>query len=293
MPLYDNAKVAYWLRDPFWGALDYATYHALRLLPTGTASDIGRRLGLAAGRFRFPDLTARSDRNLSLIRPDLTPPARAEIVQQMWANVGRIIAEMPVLDRLWDSAQITLVNEQSVLGPLRARRPIVCLFPHLGNWEMLAYPLQRLGAVLNVVYEFRRSRFERRLAASARRRIGYRLVAPSRQGVREMFAALKRREVVMLAIDEFKHGNVIAPAFGRALPRDSNIRYALKLARRFSAAILPCLCVRTSPLAFRLSFLDEMINPTPAELNALGESWIRAHPEQWYMLHRLHMETAS
>lgn len=287
MSFYDNPKVAYWLRDPFWGAVDYATYYALRALPPRTASDIGSRLGLAAGRFRFPELTARCDHNLSLIRPDLAPSARSDIVRQMWANVGRAEAEMPVLDRLWDSAQITLVNEANLLDPLRAGRPIVAFFPHLGNWELLANAFQRLGAVLNVVYEILSNRFERRLAANARGLIGYRLIAPTRQGVREMFSALERREAVGLAIDEFRNGNVIAPAFGRALPKDSNIRYALKLANRFGAAILPCLCVRTSPFAFRLIFQDEMINPQVADLNALGESWIRTHPEQWYMLHRL------
>jgi KDO2-lipid IV(A) lauroyltransferase len=293
MSLYDHAKVVYWLRDPFWGAVDYATYYALRMLPSRAASEVGRCLGVAAGRIRFADLTARSDRNLSLIRPDLTPAARRQLVQQMWANLGRMTAEMPALDRLWDSAQITLVNEQSVLGALRSGRPMVLVFPHLGHWEMLISAVRRLGVVLNVVYEVLRSRFERRLAASARRRIGYRQIPGTRRSVRQMYAALERREAVMMAIDEFKHGNVISPAFGRALPRDSNIRYALKLARRFDAAILPCLCIRTSPLAFRVEFHDELINPGAEDLNALCESWIRSYPEQWYMLHRLRMEMAA
>jgi KDO2-lipid IV(A) lauroyltransferase len=293
MSLYDHAKVVYWLRDPFWGAVDYATYHALRMLPSRTASDFGHRLGLAAGRIRFPDLTARAERNLSLILPDLTPAARRQIVQQMWANIGRMSAEMPALDRLWDSAQITLVNEQGVLGPLRAGRPIVFVFAHLGHWEVLFSALRRLGVVLNLVYEVLRNRFERRLAASARRRIGYRQIAGTRRSVRAIYGALERREGVIMAIDEYKNGNVISPAFGRVLPRDSNIRYALKLARRFDAAIVPCLCVRTSPLAFRVIFRDEMINPGAADLNALCEGWIRTYPEQWYMLHRLRMEMSA
>lgn len=291
MSLYDNPKVVHWIHDPFWGAVNYATYYALRSLPTRTASDIGSRLGLAAGRFRFSDLTARSDRNLGLIRPDLTPPARAEIIRQMWANVGRLNAEMTVLDRLWDKVDLTVVNEKSFQEPQRAKRPIVFVFPHLGNWEAMAVAAKRFGIVLNVVYEELRNRFVRNLAAKARRQLGYRLIAPNRKGVRELLAALERGESVGIAIDEFRNDNVIAPAFGRPMPRNSNMHFALKLARRFNAPILPSYCLRTSALGFQLTCEDELINPDIADLNALCESWIRAHPEQWYMLHRLRLET--
>ncbi len=292
MSLYDNPKVVYWLRDPFWGGIDYAAYYALRSLPTRMVSDIGSRLGLAAGRFRFPEMTAQADHGLGLIRPDLTASARGEIVRKMWANVGRAEAEMTVLDRLLDEFDITVVNKKNFQEPVRAKRPIVFVFPHLGNWEALAIVGRRHGVVLNVVYEELKNRFERNLAAKARRQIGYRLIPPNFLGLREIFLALERGESVGIAIDEYRNGNVISPAFGRTLPNDSNIRYALRLARRFGAAIVPCVCIRTSPYAFRLTVHDEMINPDVADLNSLCESWIRAYPEQWYMLHRLSMEFA-
>lgn len=293
MSLDGNAWVNYWLRDPFWGVVNYAIYYFLRMLPVAAASDIGRRLGLAAGRFRFPEVTAQCDQNLRLIRPDLTAPARREMVRQMWASVGRTEAEMTVLDCLWDAAELTVINEEHVQAPLRAGRPIVFVFPHLGNWEALAILGRRYGIRLNVVYEQLENRFERYLVAKIRRQIGYRQISPTRNGIREIYSALERHEAVGFAIDEFRSGNVIAPTFGRTLPRDSNIHYALKLARKFNAAILPCLCVRTSPLAFTVTISDEMIVPDATDLNALCETWIRAHPEQWYMLHRLRMEVPT
>lgn len=291
MSLYHDPRMVYWIWDPFWGAFHYAIYQAVRLLPSRTASDMGARLGVAEGKYRLRDWSARADRSLSLLWPELSPQRRATLIREMWENVGRLHVEMAALDRLWDAAEISVVNEKSFLDPWRAGRPIVFVFPHLGNWEALAIAVQRRGLVLNVVYENLRNRFERRLATLARSRLGYRLIAPTRQGVREIHAALRRGEAVALAIDEFKNGNVIAPAFGRALPADSNIRYALKLARNFRAAILPAYCVRTGPFAFRLTYQDEMLNPDVLDLNALCESWIRAHPEQWYMLHRLAPET--
>ena len=287
MSLFDNAKVVYWLRDPLWGAFYYSVYQAVRALPCRTASSLGARLGLAEALYRHSAASLRAKRCLSIIRPDLTPQARAQVVREMWQNVGRVHAEMAVIDRLWDSAEITLVNEHAFRDVQRHRRPVLLLFSHLGNWETLAIAMQRMGFTLNVVYENIRNRFERNLANRSRRKLGYRLIAPTRAGVREIFSALARGEAVALAMDEIKNANVIAPAFGRPLPDDSNVHYALRLARRFGAAILPLYCVRTAPLSFRLSFLDEMIKPDAVQLNALCETWIRAHPEQWYMLWRL------
>ena len=287
MPVFSEQSVAYWVRDPFWGALYTTIYHAIRLLPSGTASDLGARLGLMEGGLRFAALRPQVERCLSMIRPDLPPPPHASIIREMWQNVGRVHSEMAVLDRLWDVAAVTLVNAKALLDARHSGRPIVFVFPHLGNWEMLAIAIQRHGILLNVVYEQLHNRFENRLAERSRRRLGYRLIAPTRRGAREIYAALERREAVGLAMDEFKDGNVVAPAFGRPLPEASNLRYALRLARRFDAAVLPAYCVRTGPQSFTLTFVDPIINPDVASLNALCESWIRAHPAQWYMLWRL------
>ncbi|MGH8629924.1 MAG: lysophospholipid acyltransferase family protein, partial [Burkholderiales bacterium] len=196
MSLYDDPRVVYWIRDPFWGAVDYLTHYGLRLSPTRAASEIGGRLGLAAGRYRFPNLTARCDQNLRLIRPDLSPAQRAEVIAKMWENVGRTIAEMSVLDRLWERAEITLVNEACILEQQRAKRPLVFAFPHLGHWETLAIAVQRMGITLNVVFENLRNRFQRKLTHRARRRLGYRLLTPDRAGIRETYAALERGEAV-------------------------------------------------------------------------------------------------
>ena len=185
MSFYDGPKVIHWVRDPFWGALNHLGYHGMRLLPAAIASGLGRQLGIAAGRYRFKNLTAICDRNLQRIRPDFSPAQRAGVIEKMWQHLGRTIAETSVIDRLWDSAGINVVNEAAVLGLLRAKRPIVFVFPHLGNWELMAIAVQRLGATLNVVFEVLRNRFERSLAERSRRRLGYRLISPDRSGIRD------------------------------------------------------------------------------------------------------------
>lgn len=288
-----ESRLGYWLLDPLWGAVYHATYHGLRLLSCRTASALGARLGLAEGRKRYAEASLRAERCLAALRPDLAPQARAGAVDEMWRNVGRVHCEMPVIDRLWAAARIDLRGAEVLERALASRRPVVFAFSHLGNWELLAVAIQRAGFRLNVVYEDLRNRFERALANRSRRRLGYRLVPPTRRGTRELYAALARGEAVGLAIDEFKNDDVRAPAFGRPPAGDTNLRYAMRLAQRFDALVLPTYCLRTGPLAFTLHFLDELPAPEGAKLEALCESWIRAHPEQWYMLWRLRPEALA
>ena len=83
MSPYDNAKVAYWLRDPFWRAVDYATYYALRSLPVAAASDIGRRLRVAAGRLRFGDLTVDAGEPLRQFHLDVPVGKGAKVLNPL------------------------------------------------------------------------------------------------------------------------------------------------------------------------------------------------------------------
>jgi KDO2-lipid IV(A) lauroyltransferase len=287
MSLYHHPWVVHWVRDPFWGVVNNLAAASLRALPSRYASELGRYIGTIAGRTRFRDLTARSDRNLQRIRPDLDPPARERVLQAMWENVGRVNAEMPVIDRLWEAAQVTLVHDERLVQALRARRPAIFVFAHLGNWELLAIAAQRAGFALDVIYEILRNRFEIRLALRLRQRLGYRLVPPTLDGVRQIFQALGRGDPVGIAIDEFKNGNVVAPAFGRILPADANMRFAVRLARKFNALLVPAYCLRTSALSFRVVAEEPIADPDVDAVNARFEALIRAHSEQWYMLHRL------
>lgn len=275
------------LGDRLWSALLTPAFHCLRLCPPRLASDTGERLGLRFGRSRSPLSTIAARENLRRIRPEM-PEARLDAaIDRMWGNTGRLQAETAVIDRMWDRARIEVHGTEHVARALRSRRPLVFVFPHLGNWELLAIAAQRLGVMLNVVYELLPDRFELELALKARARLGYRLIRPDRRGTREMLAALGRGEAVGLAIDEFKDGNVIAPPFGRPPRSDTNARFAAKLSRRFGAPVIPAYCARTAPFAFSLRFLEPLEQPGAEALDALCEGWIREHAEQWYMLPRL------
>jgi KDO2-lipid IV(A) lauroyltransferase len=275
-----------------WEFSTRASYQGVRLLPPRIASDMGEWLGRRVAPVLSPDAARTTVESLRRIRPDYTEAECAAAVDRMWGHIGRVQAEMAVIERMWGSASISIRNGECVKRAVASGRPVVFVFPHMGNWELLALVAQHLGARTSSVYEELPHRFQLDLVQRARRRIGHRVISPDREGLIALLGSMRRKEAVGLAIDEFKHGNVIAPAFGRPPRRDTNACLVESLARRFGAMVIPAHCVRTGPLEFVVSVLDPLERPTAADLNTLCESWIRAHPEQWYMLHRLRFDQA-
>jgi len=111
---------------------------------------------------------------------------------------------------------------------------------------------------------------------------------------------LPQKPASRLAMDEFASGNVVAPPFGRKMGGLTNIQRAVKLARRYDAAIVPAYCLRDGPTHFVITFCPEVprVNTGDdaaddaalvARINKLCEELIRANPDQWYMLHRMRL----
>ncbi len=205
---------------------------------------------------------------------------------------------MAVLDRFDIQRHIKVINGEIFQGVDR-NKPVVFLYPHLGNWELLALYIVSLGFKLNILYERVPNRFQRRLLRSARRRSGYELISPDYHGTKMMYRALDRGESIGMAIDEFKHGRIIAPDFNSQLDPYSNIRYAVKMARRFGADIFTGYCRRDSNsiLSFEIIVSDHInltdppfMGKSDSEIadiiNARCQDWIIGHADQWYMLHR-------
>jgi KDO2-lipid IV(A) lauroyltransferase len=288
MPFLAPQRLAQ-LGDKLWSEFIVLAYHVFRLFPPRLVSDLGERLGRRYGPSRSPGSTRAAIANLRHIRPDYSEAQCAEAVIRMWEQIGRVQAETAVMERMWESAAITVRNGDIVQRAVHSRRPVIFVFPHLGNWELLAIAAQRLGASVPSVYEVLPDRNEFELVQRSRRRIGHKVISPDRDGLITLVGALRRGEAVGLGIDEYKNGNVIAPSFGRPPRTDTNARLIESLARRFEALVIPAYCLRTAPFEFVLTVLDPIERPSAGQLDALCESWIRANPEQWYMLPRLRL----
>jgi KDO2-lipid IV(A) lauroyltransferase len=288
--------ISYWIIDPFWGAMDNLTHLLLRCLPLKTASAVGAWLGSLA-KHRFTAAQADILANLAFLDPQIKQPDQARIADALWKNIGRTLTEMAVLDRFRPQHYV-FTDVNGIFDRLDRQRPVIFLFPHLGNWELIAHHVTRAGFRLNIIYEFLPNRFQRRLVARARKRTVYELISPDYRGTRQLFRNLAAGQAAGIAMDEFRNSRIVAPVFQGELPEKSNIRYAIGLARRFGAPLVTGYCLRKKGVSFEIVCAD-MYDTTAMTssddeiaglINERCQQWIRRHPEQWYMLHRARLK---
>jgi len=291
--------IEYWIIHPFWGLLDYCTFFFLRLFSTHKVSNIGAYLGNLAKR-RFRQACEDTQYNLERLLPESNVGERQKMSDRMWQNIARSLTEMAVLDRFNLEKQV-IENNLEIFQQIANDKPVIFLFPHLGNWELLAMSVINQGFKLNVMFEKVPNRFVRKLLVSSRKRLGYDLITPDYRGTKKVFRVLKAGQAIGLAMDEFKGSQIKAPAFYGQIPQRSNIRYAINLARHFNAPIVMGYCKRIENIHFEISYFppldlntseyqDHMDDDIAAIINEQCKTWVMENLEQWYMLHRAKVE---
>jgi|SRR5579864_5724579 len=285
----------YWLRDPLLGGLDFALHHAGRLLPTEWCSTIGGRLGILNGRYRYHATRERAERAYLRLAGDDDPPRdAAAAVMRLFDNVGRVMLEFSVLDRLWAEGRIAVAGSEHFLAARAAGRPVIVMGLHLGNWETIGPTIVGLGfRGFKAFYQPPRSRFEHKIALAARARYGVIVLRPGVAAARAARRLLvDERGVLLVYADEERHGHVSAPLFGRAIPQRANLLDIIRLAWVSGAALIPAYAERLGGAQFRVTFL------APVELAPEGDGMsenierldniitplVRARLDQWYML---------
>lgn len=268
-----------------------AVHSSLRLAPVETASAAGSLLAHAVVRTSRRRVLAAARANLRLHRPDAGDAEIAKSVNAFLDNIGRVMAEFSVIDRIAADGRITLMAPDSARA-LVGRQPVVCLMLHTGNWEMFGPALQQGGVPASTFYEPPANAAERRIAENIRRRMGFELLTPDRRGVRRAIERLGENATVAIFVDEARSGKTLAPLFGRPPHARGNLSIAARLARRANAQIVIGHCERFDRCRFHLHVSEPFKLPEPdhgvledvAFLNARIEPVIVAHLDQWYFL---------
>jgi KDO2-lipid IV(A) lauroyltransferase len=121
------------------------------------------------------------------------------------------------------------------------------------------------------------------------------LVQAGPSSMREALKELKeRRGPFMIFIDEFIKDRVQAPAFGRRLRIEGNIAFAIRLAVKTGAVLIPAYCVRDGDRArFKMTYLppfelvqggdrDADLAENVRRLDALIAPIIAKYADQWF-----------
>jgi KDO2-lipid IV(A) lauroyltransferase len=278
--------------------LDWTLHLAMSGMPMDMCSATGARLAPLMGKKSHPDQHRKAMRFIASVRPDLAadPVACEAAVDRLWANVGRTFAEFAVSHRMLRAGRVGMDGADRLNDALSSGRPIVAIFPHLGNWELsemqFGFHAPHRGAVIVAPPA---SDAKAQIAHRVRSKAPAELLPISKTVWRKALAKLKQPGGgVMIAIDEQAEGRVWAPFFDRPARVDGNLGKAARLALLTKALVVPFHNERLGGAHFVTRFLpimelegkandDEAILEAVRRMNAVMTEPVLRLIDQWYM----------
>lgn len=256
---------------------------------------LGERLGRwahgAARRHRKKAL-----RNLHLVHGAAMPlREREDLVRRVFVHFGKMLVDFLRMPALSAAEQEALVSRcegfERVEAALAAKRGVVLLTAHLGNWEFLGRWLAARGIPLTAVARAPEDPAFGGYVRRMRENAGY-AVLDKGESARGLVAALRRGEMIILLPDQ-NSGDVFAPFFGVPV---GTVAGPASLALRTGAAIIPGYCLREPDDTYRMLFLPPLDTHSTGDANAdvvrvmteanrALEEVIRLYPDQWLWLH--------
>jgi len=259
-------------------------------------------LAVFAARFAFwfsPLARPRLQFNLRVARPDLS---ERELRQTTWLNFrnhAKAYADLMMLPRTRVSTLRPLLQVKGMENLEAARalgKGVMAVSCHMGSYEVVS---AIWAATLSPVSFFAEELEPRALFEwyrDTRARLGISVLTLTVSGIRKVTQALHEKEMVITAIDRDIIGSGhVMPFFGRPAPIPLG---TAAIALRSGTPLLPVCVYRLPDDSFMAEAAPHIIAESTGDrkadeirvtqqlLNHI-EGFIRRHPEQWHVPHRI------
>lgn len=234
---------------------------------------------------------ARARQNLAMIWPDMPRARQGRLARAVSNNVGRCFIELysgaPFLQasrRLPpQGAGLEALEQAAAEG-----RPVLLITGHFGNYEASREALTGLGYRVGGLYRPMKNGYFNRHYVAAMGRFGTPLFPRGREGLTDMLRFLKGGGMLGMVIDQHMHKGELLDFLGH--PARTALS-AAELALKYNALLLPVYAIRQPDGITFQTLVEAPIQPsTPRqmtqELNDSLAAQVRAHPEQWFWIHR-------
>jgi KDO2-lipid IV(A) lauroyltransferase len=287
--------------EPIVGSIATWMLRSIRHLDPDRISDLAGGFMRAVGPLLPEHRIARA--NLAAAYPEKSAAQIGTILGGAWENLGRLAAEFPHLDRLWDFQPDSSVARRIEFVPgsierlLQLRddgKPALLFSAHLANWELLARVSELCAFESMILY--RRARMAKLDSAIREMRSlkVARLIPAAVHAPLKIAHALKHGVHVSMLVDQYDTHGVDVTFFGRPTKASPLIA---RLARLVDCPIHGIRIIRLPGHRFQVELTDAVapIRQVDGKIDVAGtmqaitsviESWVRDHPEQWLWQHR-------
>ncbi len=242
-----------------------------RRLPAASAFGLAERLADIRWRSAARE-RAIVQANLSVIAGS-RPAEQATLAREVFRNFGRYVVEFFNVHRV-AHPEVEVEGYEHLLSAQRARRGVIVLTGHLGNWELGGVLIQRMGFPVSVVALPHQDPRMDRLFNRQRERCGLKIIPLGSGAAHRSLQRLRDGELLGVLGDwEFNDAGLAISLCDRQvmLPRGPAI-----LSLRGRSPIVPTFLIREGMWKFRLCFEPPIWPERPVRRVASMESSVRS-----------------
>lgn len=263
---------------------------ALKLLPYRWRVTYGAR-GLAWVIAPFAGWRQRVRRNLALVLPDLAPAEVERLVRAVPANAMRTMIEIYSPHAFKSRLAKTPISGAGLAALDAARvegRGVILISGHFGNYDVPRAVLAARGHSIGALYKPMQNRYFNHHYRAAIAAIATPVFPSDRRGLVEMVRHLRAGGLIGMLIDIHAPRGAPLRFFGR---RAMTAVSAAEMALKHNTLLVPVYGLRLPDGTNFELIIEPPIPHTTAEamtqaLNDSLEIQVRAHPEQWFWIHR-------
>ncbi len=236
--------------------------------------------------------------NAKLVFPEIDDVRAKALAMAAWDNLGRLGGEFPHLHEMRPyeaDGRVEVRGREHLDAIIASGKPAVIVTGHFANWEVMAAAICLGGLNARVSYRHANNPHIDKRINTIRHGYGVpELSAKGETGAREMLIAMQNGQSVTFLNDQKFNRGIEAPFFGHQLMTAPG---PARLARRFNAPLLPVSVTRLPGTRFAVTFHPPLhadkdpdktkaIAKTVVAINGFLEEQIRAHPQDWFWVHR-------
>ena len=271
-------------------------FSIFKIIGLKNASNLGSVLGKFLGPlFRSKIITQK---NIEIGLGKINEVDRNKIIQGMWSNIGRTFAEYIFLKdfklnkKIFNNIEIKGIN---YLNEIKKNNESVIFYSaHLGNFELMAMELDKLGIKCAAIYRPLNNFFLNPLMEYIRMKyICPNQIPKGRMGMREIINKFKNGYSIALMVDQRVSEGPRIPFFTK--PAHTTTIPA-QLALKYNCKLVPISMERKNGINFEMTVykpykiqktdnVDEDTKTITLHINRIIEKMIIKNPTQWLWSH--------
>ena len=255
------------------------------------ASNLGNSIGKVVGpRFRSKKVIID---NIKKFKPEIKEDEINKIVEKMWGNYGRILAEyvyIPEFRKRRLDKYIKIEGLENLKKIKNSGKPTVFISGHFNNFELMAMTIEREGVDLFAVYRPLNNKFLNLIMEYLRKKyICKNQIEKGLKGLRKALALFKKGKSLAIMIDQRVSEGMDIELFGK---NAFTTTIPAQFVKKFGCIIQPVYIQRIDSVHFKVVF-DEHItfekNQSIEEITKYLNKWlekkITKNPDQWIWTH--------